>query len=446
MMIGQTTAFCDHVYAQDQNNVHALVYAQKKSFFLYAQGIITGKYGSTLSRVSNRISLFQTTHIAYLPDEMLLYIFGFLEQKHLAVCCRVNRDFYRVSTDSSLWKEITIIKRQLADLWLLRLSQLRPVSLHLVCCRGGPQLTSSGLRQLFRSCADNLEELNISGCSRGELIGSSLLLHCSSRCHNLHSLNVSWCQISIKALELVLEANQGICDLDLSGCNVTDTILYIIESKLPCLKRLHLYGNSSVTSSALESLASKCKCINDLNVGQCCQVNDSCLINVSSNLCCLQCIELRGCTQVSDMGIKGLVRNSSQLQSIGLAACQNVGDSALTILDCVMSLRSLDVTSCPVSDVSVQHLICSIGDNLVKLKLGSTAITDGSVFCISQSCSNWLEELDLSYCRSVTAAAVQSVVQSCQRLQKLAVYGLPFRTQVSTPQWSDVKIDLAHPL
>ncbi len=41
------------------------------------------------------------------------------------------------------------------------------------------------------------------------------------------------------------------------------------------------------------------------------------------------------------MGIKGLVRNSSQLQSIGLAACQNVGDSALTILDCVMSLRYL---------------------------------------------------------------------------------------------------------
>ncbi len=54
-----------------------------------------------------------------------------------------------------------------------------------------------------------IQELNISGCSRGELIGSSLLLHCSSRCHNLHSLNVSWCQISIKALELVLEANQG---------------------------------------------------------------------------------------------------------------------------------------------------------------------------------------------------------------------------------------------
>ena len=38
------------------------------------------------------------------------------------------------------------------------------------------------------------------------------------------------------------------------------------------LKRLHLYGNSSVTSSALESLASKCKYISDLNVGQCCQV------------------------------------------------------------------------------------------------------------------------------------------------------------------------------
>ena len=46
MMTGQTAACCNHVYAWDQNNAHALVYAQKKSVsFLYAQGVITGEYG-----------------------------------------------------------------------------------------------------------------------------------------------------------------------------------------------------------------------------------------------------------------------------------------------------------------------------------------------------------------------------------------------------------------
>ena len=45
MMTGKATAFCDHVYAYDQNNAHALLYAQKSVSFLYAQGIIKDEYG-----------------------------------------------------------------------------------------------------------------------------------------------------------------------------------------------------------------------------------------------------------------------------------------------------------------------------------------------------------------------------------------------------------------
>jgi hypothetical protein len=167
--------------------------------------------GSSLKlKTSVNIASSCISPIQQLPDELLLHIFSFLEPNDLAKCARVNKHFQRISEDSSLWKEITIVKRQLTDMWLYRLSELQPSILHLVCCRGGPKLSSSGLRQLFRSSAKTLHRLNISGCSGGELTGVSLLLHCSSRCHNLKSLNVSWCPIrNVVALKTVLEANQG---------------------------------------------------------------------------------------------------------------------------------------------------------------------------------------------------------------------------------------------
>lgn len=139
-----------------------------------------------------------------------------------------------------------------------------------------------------------------------------------------------------------------LCDLDLSGCNVNDIALTIVGSNLPkyvwwhirklnlstwffscdwvicSLRRLHLYGNSTVTGNALKSLVSKCTNITDLNLGQCCkvkqlhchgrpwilmhanskvcdvlQVNNDFVKIVANSLPQLRWLELRGCTQVS---------------------------------------------------------------------------------------------------------------------------------------------------
>lgn len=227
--------------------------------------------------------------------------------------------------------------------------------------------------------------------------------------------------------------SQPICriyDLDLSGCDITDVTLNIVGSTLPRLKQLHLYGISCITAATLNCLLSQCKDIIDFNIGQCCKVNNECLEIIANKIPHLQSLELRGCMQISEAGIQCLVKSCRQLQYLGIATCKNVQDSTLKRVAELSSLRSLDITSCLVSDVGLQHVVSMTGCNLVSLKLGSTHVTNKSVVVISQLCYK-LKELDLSFCRYVTVSAIKSVVQSCERLKRLVLYGLPSKSVLS---------------
>ena len=69
---------------------------------------------------------------------------------------------------------------------------------------------------------------------------------------------------------------------------------------------------------------------------------------------------------------------------------------AIAVVWYIPYCRSLDVTSCHVSDVGLQHVVSTIGCNLVSLKLGSTCITNKRYWthvyyyiCISTKCLMW---------------------------------------------------------
>ena len=49
------------------------------------------------------------------------------------------------------------------------------------------------------------QELNVSGCTGGDLTGDSLLLH-ASRCQYLTSLDASWCQVTDNGLAAISDS------------------------------------------------------------------------------------------------------------------------------------------------------------------------------------------------------------------------------------------------
>ena len=50
-----------------------------------------------------------------------------------------------------------------------------------------------------------LQELDFSGCSGSALVGESILLHVSSRCRKLRSLDISWGNVSDVGLQAVAD-------------------------------------------------------------------------------------------------------------------------------------------------------------------------------------------------------------------------------------------------
>jgi len=55
-----------------------------------------------------------------------------------------------------LGQRIVVKKKRLTDAWLCEIGRRQPTSLELVQCRG-EAVTPTGLRELFRQCADSLQ-------------------------------------------------------------------------------------------------------------------------------------------------------------------------------------------------------------------------------------------------------------------------------------------------
>ncbi|XP_077978717.1 uncharacterized protein LOC144434136 [Glandiceps talaboti] len=165
-----------------------------------------------------------------LPDEILLKIFAFLNHRDLARCALVCHLFDRIARDDSLWRHISLEKKTLHDEWLEEIGKKCPTTLSLVQCRGA-RITSSGLRSLFRACSSSLEELNISGCSQGELVGDSILLH-ATRCPELAVIDASWCNVTDNAVVAIADSSNRLEAVCLNGCQaLTDEALYAMVNK-----------------------------------------------------------------------------------------------------------------------------------------------------------------------------------------------------------------------
>ncbi|KAJ8051147.1 F-box/LRR-repeat protein 7 [Holothuria leucospilota] len=136
-----------------------------------------------------------------LPDEILLRIFSHLRHPDLVSCAQVCQGFYCVAMDDSLWRFIHLEKKHLSDYQLTQIGEKHPTSVVFLQCQG-KNVTENGLRNLFRTCVDSLQELNVSGCSGEMFSGDSVLLH-ASRCYNLSNIDASWCNVTDNGLNAV---------------------------------------------------------------------------------------------------------------------------------------------------------------------------------------------------------------------------------------------------
>ncbi|EDO35101.1 predicted protein [Nematostella vectensis] len=373
---------------------------------------------------------YQSEPIPYLclPDEIVLKIFSSLSHKDLATCALVCQQFYRIAMDETLWGSITLIKKEIkSDEWLEEIGKRHPTSLTISHCRGNC-VTANGLRSLFRNCCDTLEEVDFSGCSGGELIGESILLHISARCTSVVSVDVSWTNVSDNGVQALVENIIQLECLCLNGCQaVTDKSLRSIADRHgESLRIFEVFGCFNITPGGFKMLAGKCCHLQTLNLGQCHKMTDSALGSLVSHLPELENLDLRGCKQIRDSAVKKIVRHCPLLKCLALANCPRITDVTLAeIATNLPDIRSLDICGCSkVSDVGVRAL-ARCCNKMESLDLSSTgeAVTHKSVTSLANYCSQSLQTLKLSFCADITDETVLHLARQCRKLSLLHLYG-----------------------
>ena len=325
-------------------------------------------------------------------------------------------------------------------------------------------LTSQALSAVCKVSA-RLRHLNISFC---EQINDSCLVAIGTECRALVSLNAAFCSFTDPAATLLAShvSAKTLTSLDVSYCrSLSDDSVSAIADKCRSLRYLNLSGLTRLTDASLSRVTHNCWGMEHLVVEGLSLLTDRVFefdaerdgrrAADENMLKQLKKLNVAGCVRLTDSSPKTLSARCDRLTSI-----QTTGVHLLTTDGAThffedsttgaargMSLRELDFSFCPGIRKSA---IVRIGGchGLQTLKLGgSVDLTDDALQKIVSgarhivvlhiprclgigdmglcACADylWLEELDVSHCRKVTAQGLEIVKRECG-VQKLIADGI----------------------
>ncbi|XP_064634992.1 uncharacterized protein LOC135492433 [Lineus longissimus] len=376
--------------------------------------------------MSPRVARGMVSFLLCLPDELLLHILSYLNHQDLTRVARTCSQMYRITQDETLWKHIMIRnKSNLHDDHLDEIGSRSPLSICLIQCLGD-NITSRGLRNLFRHCADTLQELNIMGCSRGELTGDNIIFHAAAKCQNLTHVDMSWTNVNDTVLISMANCSRRLVSLNISGCQAItdDGLIGVVKKHGDSLRSIEAFGCFNITPKGIKALGQYCRKLVTLNIGQCYKVTDASVSQLASSLEKVKHLDFRGCKQVKDSCMRKIVRSCKNLESITLANCPGATDLSLVeIATYLPSIRYVDMSGCKlVTDVGMRSIAhnCYLVEHL---DLSSTGVTNKSVSLLASYCSQRLQVLKLNFCKDITEQGLVKLARNCKRLKLMHLYG-----------------------
>ncbi|XP_075454967.1 uncharacterized protein LOC142494110 [Ascaphus truei] len=362
-----------------------------------------------------------------LPDELWICIFSQLSHKDLSLVAQVCRRFRYIANDDSLWKIIEITNcHSLTDDCLINIGLHHPESLTLYRCHDDTQcITEEGLIKLFQHCKDALMELKITNCGGPRFEGDAVFLHASNYCDQLTSVDISWTAATDTGIIAIVESSSSLQNLSLNGCKITDQAINILVKKhWKRLVKLEVFGCHALTAKCLTSVATECAHLQILNIGRIPKVTDVCLAKIASKLKNMTTLNVTGLNVVRDRVVHQIVKQCPNLENLTLSSCCQVTDVSLVeISTYLQTIKYLDVSGCKkVSDIGIQALARSCRQ-IRYLDLSSTAAGKRGVCLLASYCHTSLECLKLSFCKEVTADAIEKLCKNCTRLKMLHLYG-----------------------
>ncbi|KAL0858606.1 hypothetical protein ABMA27_012441 [Loxostege sticticalis] len=267
-----------------------------------------------------------------LSDEMILSVFRWLPKLTLAHCMVVCKRWHRVACDETLWQRLDLGNKTLNKDALGKILDRKPVIVRLASSEIGEwhpttppsqsriqylDLSISTIDIITLNCllerCSGLKKLSLESVQLDdrtcELIG---------KCSNLETLNLTMAQgITDKGLTSILEGCTSLASLNISWCNLTEEALNVLVTMLPQkLQRLNVGGARIMTNEMVIKLVERCPRLLEL--------------------------DLSDCSRVSGSGVQA-VQALTRLEHLALSRCYLLPPHVLTKLNCMVSLQYLEV-------------------------------------------------------------------------------------------------------
>uniref|UniRef100_A0AAQ6AGQ2 [histone H3]-dimethyl-L-lysine(36) demethylase n=1 Tax=Amphiprion ocellaris TaxID=80972 RepID=A0AAQ6AGQ2_AMPOC len=249
--------------------------------------------------------------------EVWVSVFRYLNRAELLACMTVCKAWYKWSCDKRLWSHVDVSRcRPLSNQALAGIIKRQPTSLDL-------SWTPLAKRQLncLLTRLPGLRELRVTGLS-----WSCLSALVSPTLPHLRLLDLRWCEglqdAQIKeittppGLESSRSRLRNMVTLRLSGLDVSESTLRLLQRHMPQLERLDLAHCKEVTDSSIALLAAAGSHtrnnLTELTLAGCSELTDGCL-SYLKRLSSLTLLDLRGCSGISRRACDSFISDLSHV-------------------------------------------------------------------------------------------------------------------------------------
>lgn len=244
-------------------------------------------------------------------------VFRYLNRAELLACMTVCKAWYKWSCDKRLWSHVDVSRcSPLSNQALAGIIKRQPTSLDL-------SWTPLAKRQLncLLTRLPGLRELRVTGLS-----WSCLSALVSPTLPHLRLLDLRWCEglndaqikeiIAPPGLESTRSRLRNMVTLRLSGLDVSESTLRLLQRHMPQLERLDLAHCKEITDSSIALLAAAGthtrNNLTELTLAGCSELTDSCL-SYLKRLSSLTLLDLRGCKCISRRACDAFISDLSHV-------------------------------------------------------------------------------------------------------------------------------------
>lgn len=358
-----------------------------------------------------------------LPNEIILLIFSFLNQRDLKQIALVCHRFYALAKDHCLWSKLDIESTDVTSLLLDNFTRVRQVNMTRSKAKN---LTNKSLRVFFQNSKDTLKTIHLSHCSDKYLCGDNVLLHIATHCRKVNSISLPWSNTTDNGIDALTMSNLMLSYLDISGnCFISDgSFVNLLQKSGAILETLKVNGCFALTQNSFVAIADNCINISVLDIGLCPKIGKESIILISSALKNLREFDLRGLNAVDDYCLSCIAKNCKLLAKLVLANCKSLSDNGISNLGYDLpNLTSLDLSGC--SSITDDGC-CNLAHALINasyLDFSSTSISYVSLFAFTENFYHSLQCLKISFCNNITHDSVERLVSFCFKLNTLHVHG-----------------------